>query len=136
MHAVGQGPLTLPVGSLLKVEENTVTEAMDRLSVTMVASDNDDLTDAAAWHFSNPLSNPVSTHGAIMHDILAIANRVDGAVRKSAAGLPLPELDTHAAIQTGLRGMPWMHGTPVRAEDSTGHNMVYALMSRRLCAVA
>ena len=50
--------------------------------------------------------------------------RVDPAVQKGMLGMKPPELDEQTAFRSGLGGVRWFEGWPVRRRDSRGDGTV------------
>ena len=65
-----------------------------------------------------------TTLGNELHELMGALYRVDPAVQKGMLGMKPPELDEQTAFRSGLGGVRWFEGWPVRRRDSRGDGTV------------
>jgi hypothetical protein len=71
------------------------------------------------------VSNPGTTLGSEMHELMGVLYRADPAVQKAMLGMRPPPLDEAVAFRSGLGGVRWFEGWPIRRQDSRGDGKAY-----------
>jgi hypothetical protein len=109
---------------MIGVVPNDKLVSVDWMTAIISANETHDLTDPKAWTMSNMVSNPGTTLGTELHELLGASFRVDRTVQKGMLGMTPPELDERTALVMGMGGVRWFEGWPIRHQDSRGSGKV------------
>lgn len=121
-HYWATSPVTLVAGQAVSPGSGSnVYGGVDWVAMAMSADEAADLTDPAAWTFSEPLGNPASVYANEMRVLFDVAFRPDRGVQEGIVGRPLEAIrDNEQAFEAGFGSLYWMEGVVTRLQDRHG----------------